>query len=217
MCKIGLRLLVVFLGINMWGLSQCCPYITSVEVLPQNPNVSDDIRIATLVATPNDGAFIQHQFYWENDTLVVEACYYSGFLAVITEIYDTIDVGSIADGNYVLEFRAFTSSDLNSCVITNSQTLFTPFSVTELVGVIPIETPSSTIYPNPSKDWVTLLPVSEESVIRVYGLDGKPVEVFQLLSNGKITMDLTSLSAGLYQVLEYNNGEIATRTLLLKD
>lgn len=217
MCKIGLRLLVVFLGINMWGLSQCCPYITSVEVLPQNPNVSDDIRIATLVATPNDGAFIQHQFYWENDTLVVEACYYSGFLAVVTEIYDTIDVGSIADGNYVLEFRAFTSSDLNSCVITNSQTLFTPFSVTELVGVVPIEAPSSTIYPNPSKDWVTLLPVSEESVIRVYSLDGKPVEVFQLLSNGKITMDLTSLSAGLYQVLEYNNGEIATRTLLLKD
>jgi hypothetical protein len=217
MHKIGLKLLIVFFGINTWALAQCCPYITSVEVLPQNPNVSDDIRIATLVATPNDGAFIQHQFYWENDTLVVEACYYSGFLAVVTEIYDTIAVGSIADGNYVLEFRAFTSSDLNSCVITNSQTHFTPFSVTELVGVIPIELPSLTIYPNPSKDWVTLSPVSEESEIRVYSLDGKPVEVFQLLSNGKITMDLTSLSAGLYQVLEYNNGEIATRTLLLKE
>ncbi|MBI3240104.1 MAG: T9SS type A sorting domain-containing protein [Flavobacteriia bacterium] len=217
MNKIGLKLLVVFIGINTWALSQCCPYITSVEVLPQNPNVSDNIRIATLVATPNNGAFIQHQCPWENDTLVVEACYYSGLLTVVTEMYDTIDVGTIADGNYVLEFRAFTSSDLNSCIITDSQTLFTSFSVTEFVGVVPIENPSSMIYPNPSKDWVTLLPVSEGSVIYVYSLDGKPVNVFQLLSNGKITLDLTGLSAGLYQVLEYIEGEIVSRTLLLKE
>jgi len=217
MRKIGLKLLVVFLGINMWGLSQCCPYITSVEVLPQNPNISDNIQIATLVATPNDGAFIQHQFYWENDTLVVEACYYSGLLTVVTEIYDTIDVGSIANGNYVLEFRAFTSSDINSCIITDSQTLFTPFSVSEFVGVIPNELPSSMLYPNPSKEWVTLSPVSEKSVIQVCSLDGKLLDVAQYQLNGKIILDLTDLSAGLYQVLEYDEGEISTRTLLLKE
>ena len=56
MNKIGLQLLVIFLGMNTWLLSQCCPYITSVEVLPQNPNESDAIRVATYISTPGNGS-----------------------------------------------------------------------------------------------------------------------------------------------------------------
>lgn len=217
MNKIGLQLLMVFLGLNTWVLSQCCPYITTVEVLPQNPNASDNIQIATLVATPNNGAFINHQFHWENDTLVVEACYYSGFLTVVTEIYDTIEIGQIPEGDYVLEFVASTSIYEDSCVIGESQTQISFFSVSNIVGLTPNESGQSMLYPNPSKEWATLTGVSEKSMVCVYSLDGKMVDVPQLISGNEIVLDIRALSAGIYEVLNYFEGEVPSRFLLVKE
>lgn len=217
MNKIGLQLLVVFLGLNTWVLSQCCPYITTVEVLPQNPNVSDNIQIATHVATPNNGAFINHQFHWENDTLVVEACYYSGFLTVITEIYDTIEIGQIAEGDYVLEFVASTSIYEDSCVISESQSHTMPFSVSNSVGLLPNESVQSILYPNPSKEWVTLTGVSEKSMVGIYSLDGKKVNVPQYISGNDVVLDIRALAAGIYEVLNYLEGEMPSRFLLVKE
>lgn len=217
MNKIGLQLLLVFLGFNSLVMAQCCPYITTVEILPQNPNAADNIQVATLVATPNNGALINHQFHWENDTLVVEACYYDGFLTVITEIYDTIDIGQVPEGDYVLEFVASTSIYEDSCVVSESQSYTTTFSVSEVLGLLPNETWQSILFPNPAKEWVTLTGVSEKSTISVYGLDGKRVEVPYTFSGDVSVFDLRALSAGMYKVVYYPEGEMPVRMLLVKE
>ncbi|MDH4472514.1 MAG: hypothetical protein QE487_07880 [Fluviicola sp.] len=217
MNKIGLQLLLVFLGLNGWAMSQCCPYITTVEILPQNPNAADNIQVATLVATPNNGAFINHQFHWENDTLVVEACYYSGFLTVITEIYDTIDIGQIPEGDYVLEFVASTSIYEDSCVISESQSFTTTFSVSEVLGLLPNESGQSILYPNPAKEWATLTGGSEKTIVGVYSLEGKKVDVPCENSGDYIVLDLRSLSAGMYEVVNDREGEMPFRILLVKE
>ncbi|MES2556178.1 MAG: hypothetical protein V4604_08515 [Bacteroidota bacterium] len=217
MNKIGLQLLVIFLGMNTWLLSQCCPYITSVEVLPQNPNSSDAIRIATHVTTPNNGAFISHQFYWENDTLVVEACYYSGFLTVITDIYDTVDIGQVTAGDYVLQFVASTSVYEDSCVIGESQSYTSAFSVTDIVGLTPVEAVSVLLYPNPSKEWVTLSAVTEKSVVQVFALTGEKLEVPMYSSTDGLILDIRLLAAGFYEVIEFREGEIPSRFRFVKE
>lgn len=217
MNKIGLQLLLVFLGFNSLAMAQCCPYITTVEILPQNANAADNIQVATLVATPNNGALINHQFHWENDTLVVEACYYDGFLTVITEIYDTIDIGQVPEGDYVLEFVASTSIYQDSCVISESQSYTTAFSVSEVLGLEPIDSLQSILFPNPANEWVTLTGVSENSTIIVYGLDGKRVEVPYTFSGDVSVFDLSALSAGMYKVVCYPEGEMPVRILLVKE
>lgn len=217
MNKIGLQLLLVFLGFNSLLMAQCCPYITTVEILPQNANAADNIQVATLVATPNNGAFINHQFHWENDRLVVEACYYDGLLTVITEIYDTIDIGQVPEGDYVLEFVASTSIYEDSCVIGESQSYTTTFSVSEVVGLEPNQSRHSILFPNPANEWVTLTGVSEKSTIIVYGLDGKQVEVPHTFSGDDTVLDLRSLSSGMYEVVNYTEGEMPVRMLLVKE
>ncbi|ASS49987.1 MAG: hypothetical protein A3D31_10460 [Candidatus Fluviicola riflensis] len=217
MNKIGLQLLVIFLGMNTWLLSQCCPYITSVEVLPQNPNESDAIRVATYISTPGNGAFINHQFHWENDTLVVEACYYSGALAVITDIYDTVDIGQVPAGDYVLHFLASTSIYEDSCVIGESQSYTTTFSVSDIVGLTPNESESPILYPNPAKEWVMLRAVPEKSVVQVFALTGEKLEVPMYSSDGALMLDVRLLAAGFYEVIEYSEGKVPSRLRFVKE
>ncbi|HLP56694.1 MAG TPA: T9SS type A sorting domain-containing protein [Fluviicola sp.] len=217
MNKIGLQLLVVFLGVNTWAFSQCCPYITSVEVLPQNPDTSDEIRIATLIATPNNGEFIHHQFHWQNDTLVVEACYYSGLLTVVTPIYDTVDIGQVPAGDYVLRFVASTSIYQDSCVANDSQTQISSFSVSEMVGLKPITSEVSLLYPNPSKEFVKLTRVEEGSITSVYSAEGKKIDVPQYKTGNEVVLDIRSISKGMYEVLSVFEGRIPYRYRFMKE
>lgn len=217
MTKISLQLLIVFLGLNTLAFSQCCPYINSVEVLPQNPDGSDEISIATFIATPGNGAFLQHQFHWENDTLVVEACYYSGLLTVVTEIYDTVPIGTVPAGDYVLQFIASISSDEDSCVANDSQTFFSSFSVNAAVGLDANKQLLSKLYPNPAKEFVMLTSVSEKPMVQVFAFTGQQVEIPMIHAGNELLLDIHSLAAGIYEVVEYSGEAVPNRYRFVKE
>lgn len=159
------------------GISQCCPYIDDVDVIPSNPTTSDNIQVVTTVTTPNLGQFISSGYTQSNDTIFVEACYYSGMATALQTYYDTLDIGLLPAGNYTVYFTAYQSSD-TICTYDSVNTSSFNFSVTGgTTAVPPIDLQTVVLYPNPSAgDFSIQLPTGMSATrVQLFDLSGKSI------------------------------------------
>ncbi len=182
--------------------SQCCPYIYGLEIVPSNPQSTDEIQVFTQVATPNNGAFINHDFYLQNDTLFINACYFSGFLTVITEIPDTITIGQLPEGEYVVSFTASQSANELQCIVASSQNTISYLTVGAAAAIPDNDLSMNSIYPNPAQTHLTVTNSTNDTQILVYDLKGSLIELPILFSNESAILDLNGLVAGWYHLVQ---------------
>ena len=197
-----LGLIAAFSLMNSTLFSQCCPYIYGLEIVPQNPQSTDEIQVFTQVATPNNGAFINHDFYLQNDTLFINACYFSGFLTVVTEIPDTITIGQLPDGDYVVSFTASQSANELECIVESSQSTISYLTVGAAAAIPDNDLSMNIIYPNPAQTHLTVANSTNDTQLLVYDLKGSLIELPILFSTESAILDLNGLGAGWYHLVQ---------------
>jgi hypothetical protein len=90
--------------------------------------------------------------------------------------------------------------------------LYIPAYATKLVTPESHET--ITVYPNPSDGFITIAPVPEQSVIRIFDLSGRTLQTHKN-AGGKVELNL-NLRGGIYFVQIESNGEKVTKKLIIK-
>jgi hypothetical protein len=191
----------------------CCPYINSVTVDPNNPQTTDHIYIYTSVTTPNQGTFIHHSQTIDGDTIRLTACYWEGMATALWTYNDTYDIGLLPEGDYVILFTAQLSISDDNCIVQDSQTSITEFSVGNVAGIDDQEAMNINIYPNPVTSILTIEANAEN--VRMLDIDGKVISV--PVVKGTVTqVDLSKLSAGSYVAEIMLNG-VLTRKMIVKD
>ncbi len=186
------------------GISQCCPYINGIEVIPATPTTTDNIKIVTTVATPNLGQFISSSFTIANDTIFIEACYYSGLATAIQVYTDTLTVGTLPAGNHVVHFTAYQSSDTSLCTYSDTSSSTFNFYVNGgIIGSVPESTSNAgVLYPYPSDGNFSIVLPNEMTAthIQLFDLSGKLMT--QLPFTGQFSM---LLAAGSYYIRVFND------------
>src|SRR5688572_24755725 len=98
-------LLAVLRTANIQG--QCCPYISELKVIPSNPTTNDEIKIALIVTTTSLGFKLGIGYNILNqNTIEINGCYFAGPLTQPQVYMDTIVVGQLGSGDYILNFTA---------------------------------------------------------------------------------------------------------------
>lgn len=157
--------------------SQCCPYVGTIEVIPAIPSTTDDVKIVTMVTTPNLGAFISSSHAVIGNTIEIEACYFSGFLTATQTFYDTLNIGFLNPGVFSIHLTAYQSSD-TICDYTDTNTALLNITVLDLTNeVVPIDNKIGRLYPNPSSGSFTIdLPEQiDVTQVRIRSISGKLV------------------------------------------
>jgi hypothetical protein len=110
----------------------CCPWINSTQIIPSNPTSADTIRVVANVSTPSQGGLVSAYANVQGLTVLVQTCYYSGMLPAIGTYIDTITIGLLPAGSYMLDFNARLSIDANNCAPVDSTNSITPFTVSSI-------------------------------------------------------------------------------------
>lgn len=148
----------------------------------------------------------------------------------------SIDLGSIPYTNFT--YFKTSSSDNLSCIITDNPSDFEPggpletaigsnYSVDAFTNFVPDTATCSTLsvadmdtlqfnlYPNPSRDEITLQ-LEEEARYELVGLNGNLIK-WGVLKVGNNKLDISNLSNGMYFIkLTTNKGQFFTRKLVKK-
>jgi len=215
------KLLFVLLLIGNFSpcFSQCCPYIDGVEIIPSNPNSSQEIMAVLTVTTPNQGVFISASAEVDENIVSIEACYYSGFLTALQTYVDTVVIGNLSPGDYSYTFTAYQSSSETECVDPVNQINTGIFTVDEANAIEEVEKDVLTIFPNPSINGRIIVRTDLDIVnIEVFDQLGKVVLVLDhsiLSSNHEV--DLSALNKAVYFLKLYDRkGNEYVREVVLK-
>ncbi len=165
------------MSVCFFFFSQCCPYIDSIELIPASPTTTDNIKIVTTVTTANQGQFIYSTHVVNGNSIQINACYFSGMLPATQTYYDTLDIGTLAAGNYSVDLTAYNAYD-TICSYADSTTSTANFTVTEQTNAISNPTMEiGQLYPNPTTGSFTMkLPENNKAThIRIRTISGKIV------------------------------------------
>ncbi|MCG8326257.1 MAG: T9SS type A sorting domain-containing protein [Chitinophagales bacterium] len=107
------------------------------------------------------------------------------------------------DGGYVATGSSSTYSEI---FLLKTDSLGNAPTITSVSGLLPTKEPAITVYPNPSKDWITLefdeAVYLDESQLSIYTSSGIKVESFKMnrfgLDNNHFQMNVSNLTKGLY-------------------
>jgi hypothetical protein len=115
--------------LSIFSISQCCPYVGELKIIPENPTIEDSVYVITTVTTPNYGFLID--FHLENtDTdIKITACYFVGAQTQPKLFVDTIPLGLKSANTYNVEFIAIQSGLFDECIEYSSNSADTTFSV----------------------------------------------------------------------------------------
>ncbi|MFK7808464.1 MAG: T9SS type A sorting domain-containing protein, partial [Saprospiraceae bacterium] len=183
--------------------SQCCPYMGEVYITPENPSATDSTYLITNVTTPNQGAYFGYEIIEMPDNNIrVEACYFEGFFTALQSFYDSINLGVLSDGNYTIDFVAFSSVNDLTCMPTDSNTVEVNFEVggtSSADDVFQSTDISVSCFPNPvSSDIVRV--VSEQLIesVEVFDAYGNVLLEKANLFSKDLSIDVGSFASGIY-------------------
>ncbi len=186
------------------GISQCCPYINGIEVIPVNPTTTDNIKIVTTVTTPNLGQFISSSYSISNDTIFVEACYFSGFLTAVQTYTDTLTIGTLPAGNHVVHLTAFQSNDTVCTYSDTNMSTLNFFVNGGGIGSMPENfSKVGVLYPYLSDGNFTIMLPSEIKATHIQLFDVSGKRVIVLPFSNQFSIDLAS---GSYFIHVFDDG-----------
>lgn len=196
-----MKTFMILAGLFCYGqvTAQCCPYVGGVTVLPENPAENDNVRIVTTVTTPNIGELINRSFTVSGYNVELNACYYEGMATMPTPIYDTVDLGMLSAGTYIVYFTAYNSIVQNHCVISDTQVYEMSFNVGAL-GLSESQEVIWNLYPNPAHERVTISGATFPAVVRLLSADGRELKAEYVEMEGEMILDVHVLPSGLYLI-----------------
>ena len=201
--------LLFFLAIGFLSYGQS-PTILSIEIQPQNPTTNDEIFLATHVATGNLGEYLGSTVDVNGNTITVESCYFISWSTQPQQYYDTISLGYLASGNFILNYTAYSSSSTINCEMQQSNSQDTTFFVEKFLSLDEIETEEVMIYPNPTNTGAIYItsPSSVES-IHIVDLQGNDLPLNYALMDDKYHVPLEDFSKGVYMItVSFTSGKI---------
>ncbi|HZF99392.1 MAG TPA: T9SS type A sorting domain-containing protein [Chitinophagales bacterium] len=216
--KTVLLCLSLFVASAVTAFGQCCPYIDGVEIFPEMATDEDSVYVVTTVTTPNLGAYLGETHTVIGDTILIDACYYSGMLTALQTYVDTINVGLLAPGTYVVRFIARISSDANQCVPTGQMqdSVLAPFTVTVTNALQPVHQGVVKLYPNPASDRIHISLGGSHEIVSVMNALGATARPRLVLAAGDMaTLDVSDLPDGIYTVsLRDESGALIHRSFV---
>lgn len=172
-------LILSLISLSFNAVSQCCPYIDNIEVIPASPTTSDDIKIVTTVTTPTIGKFLSSSYSINGNTITIEACYFSGGLNALDTHYDTLNIGTLNADAYTIDFTAHLSLDTTNCTYTDSSNSGLGFMVSEnQASINTISQQIGKLFPNPSNGSFAIeLPDGVQAThVRIRSISGEVIE-----------------------------------------
>lgn len=204
--------IVVFLivAFSKTLVSQCCPYVFSLTVLPSNTvSASSNIKIVTKVSTPAQGSLIYSGYTINGQNINIKSCYWDGFAASPLLITDTISIGTLAPGIYSVSFTAYASSIPQTCSKVDSNLVATTFTVKgEVITSVPKNATINNvkIYPNPVKDKLFISEVNKKTDFVLLNQLGETILNPVLIENSVINTN--ELKEGIYILKIVDGGKI---------
>lgn len=187
----------VFLGLNA-SLSAQLPIIHSHTIIPANPTSSSQIKIVTHLETPNAAFTVDKQFTVTplSQSIKLHLCYAHGMAPVISHHLDTFAVGTLPQGVYSVQHKAYMSNAGQHCARVDSNFASFTFTVGGIVGLRETTQNKMKISPNPAEDYMTIESGTGSKNIRIFSLQGELVRMAETSSSG--TFSLQGLSVGVY-------------------
>lgn len=191
--------------------------VTSLSSLPANPTTTDSVFVAITVATGNQGGLVSLNHSMSGTNVEIEGCYFSGMLPAVDFHYDTIFLGVLPSGTYMVDMNALLSFNTSICDPVDSAQLTTSFTVgtptpsppccIDVVGVSIIPSPglydTTHVYIEAGID----LPAQGFVVSDTVYVDGQNIHINACyftdnIPNANITID--TFSVGVLPAGQYN-------------
>ena len=184
------------------GQNVCCPYLGTIEIIPENPTVNDNIYLATLVTTPNLGENLGYEIIQNDRIIVIAACYYIGFSLQPWSFYDTISLGKKQAGIYGLNYIARLSSKEDTCDLMDRSSTHFVFRVSLVSSV---ESPSQdlevTCFPNLVLRDKTIIRSNQRlNTIEIFNSFGERLLNKSDIQKKSIEIDMSKFAPGTYFV-----------------
>jgi len=208
---ISLNLITVSLDIK----AQCCPYINSVRIQPENPIEGEEIKVITNITTPSLGKEISTSFYWQNDTVFITGCWWNGIFTSPKGFMNSFNIGKLNSGNFVIHFTAFEDSGVDSCGAGRFQIRVMNFTVGIIGTQINHYKTSYTLYPNPFRSEFFLTTTNIDN-IKILDHCGRILESIEVNGEEKTVLNPSNLKCGSYYIHLSKENTIIYRERLIK-
>lgn len=176
-------------------------YPDTLKVLPDTPRVGDTIRVAlhTYLNTQEPIAWIDSKV--TPGKIDIQGCFPLSTLGPGSYYSDTIMIGPLSAGNYLLSYTYHNSPYKDTCVVlfSNDTTFF--FEVFPPTGIQrPIPGIAINIYPNPVTEILHIHTDKSLEVHRVSisDIQGRQVMEFPNSEDGTLDLDVSLLPHGMY-------------------
>ncbi len=188
--------------------AQYYPHIDTVEIIPNNPLISDSIQIRTVQMITTRGIKISDTMWVIADTIHLRSCFAAGWQQSTKTFVDTFSIGLLTQGTYTIKLISYESPIGTVCNPIDTASLSQIFQVIDDIGMEEVKWRNRTdfkLYPNPSSGQQQInlyIQVPVPLQINLHNLSGKKViEVFNGPSaqgQQEFEVDLSHLPQGLY-------------------
>ena len=187
-------MMIVFFPKSGNSQTGCCPYLQKIKTIPNYPTIFDSVKIIVEAVTPDLGGKIGISFNRTNDTINIEGCYYDGVLTQPLEIIDTLNVGKLPLGTYMVNFTGYLSNRNDSCVHTTNKFISDSFKVSETNGANYLPENEFTLSPNPATTILHITTTEKNYQAEIYDLTGRTYPTIP----SKDQIDVSNLPLGIY-------------------
>lgn len=172
--------------------------IDSLKLIPENPNVSDEIKLICYSTFAYGGCDLQnHSVTFQGNQITVNLEYEPGFLAYICHSVDTISLGNLNTGNYQLY--------ANLIILPMDETADTDtlsFSVDSPLNIG--ENPSAgslIVYPNPFYQEFQIKTDAMIETVEIHSVSGQKITLKESTVSPNKTIHLPDLENGVYLLI----------------
>lgn len=205
---------------RLYSQTGCCPYISSISIIPTSPTTNDTIKIVTSTTTPSFGSKISYTYTQQSDTFDLVGCFWEGMATQPRTFLDTTNIGLLTAGTYFVNYIAYSSISSTSCSVIDTNSMTTPFQVTATSGLenLNLDDYFFSIYPNPFSVQTVLQTniFLHNATLTVSNYLGQTVKQIKNISGKTATLHRANLPSGLHFVrLTQDNRVITTKKLII--
>lgn len=209
--------LFIFLTLCSVSLPLWAHTIDSLAILPSNPTSADQIQVVCYSTFTSGGCDLTNFSVTISGTQIsVQATHIVGMLAVICNRIDTLSIGQLPAGTYLLNYQLYDTLQQNIADIDTISFVVGPSNgVSEAVS----DNPGILPYPNPGNGWLGfsgLESLRAPLQCNVYSAQGQLLKQ-AILAGATSKIDVGGLPTGVYRaVLQSADGEVGVTGFLVE-
>lgn len=211
-------LILCFSILSFWVNAQT-KQIAKPIIIPEHPTVVDSVYVFLQSATSGLTTSFGYETRVKGDSIFIHHCVKGGVMTEPRIYQDTLNLGLLTEGEYILRFTVYSSSRGDTCDYKDPIDSSVTFQVTLNTSGSNIKPQKGNrLYPNPTNGKQILeLNIAhadgDEMHIAIHDLTGKELTFFSLLAASeegpvRIPIDLSRLPAGYYSIRVKIGGEL---------